>query len=185
MGLRYSITGYIIKKGSHIETSVNSAGTALTTVQSTFPIIRLADLYLLYAEILNECLDAPTQEVYDYVDIIRHRAGLEGVVESWAKYSNTPDKPSTQAGMRDIIRQERMIELAFEGKRFWDVRRWLTAETEMNKPIRGWNIMGEVPEDYYNVITLYPMTFSKREYLWPIRQGELLKNTNLVQNPGW
>jgi hypothetical protein len=185
MGLRYSITGYIIKKGSHIETAVNSAGSALATVQSTFPIIRLADLYLLYAEVLNECLDAPNQEVYDYVDMIRRRAGLEGVVESWAKYSNIPDKPSTQAGMRDIIRQERMIELAFEGKRFWDIRRWLTAETEMNKPVRGWNIMGEVPEDYYNVITLYPMTFSKKEYLWPIRQGELLKNTNLVQNPGW
>ncbi|MDR2384222.1 MAG: RagB/SusD family nutrient uptake outer membrane protein [Tannerella sp.] len=185
MGLRYSITGYLIKKGSHIETSVNSAGTSLTTVQSTFPIIRLADLYLLYAEALNECLDVPAQEVYDYVDMIRRRAGLEGVTDSWEKYSNIPNKPSTQAGMRDIIRQERMIELAFEGKRFWDVRRWLIAETEMNKPVRGWNIMGEVPEDYYNLITLYSMTFSKKEYLWPIRQGELLKNTNLVQNPGW
>jgi hypothetical protein len=185
MGLRYSITGYMIKKGSHIETSVNSAGTALTTVQSTFPIMRLADLYLLYAEALNECLDAPSQEVYDYVDRIRHRAGLDGVVNSWAKYSSIPDKPTAKSGMRDIIRQERMIELAFEGKRFWDIRRWLMAETEMNKPIRGWNIMGEVPEDYYNVITLYQLSFSKKEYLWPIRQGELLKNTNLIQNPGW
>ncbi|GHV30814.1 starch-binding protein [Bacteroidia bacterium] len=185
MGLRYSITGYLIKKGSHVETQVNSAGTSLTTVQASFPIMRLADLYLLYAEALNEYLDTPTQEVYDYVDLIRHRAGLEGVVESWAKYSNIPDKPTSKTGMREIIRQERMIELAFEGKRFWDVRRWLIAETEMNKPIRGWNIMGEVPEDYYNVLTLRQMSFSKREYLWPIRQGELLKNTNLIQNPGW
>ncbi len=184
-GLRYSITGYLIKKGSHIETQVNSAGTALTTVQSTFPIMRLADLYLLYAEALNECLDAPTQEVYEYVDIIRHRAGLEGVVDSWKKYSNVPDKPLSKNGMRDIIRQERMIELAFEGKRFWDVRRWLLAETELNKPVRGWNIMGEVAEDYYNVITLNSLSFSKKEYLWPIRQGELLKNPNLLQNPGW
>jgi hypothetical protein len=185
MGLRYSITGFIIKKGSHIETAVNSAGTALTTASSTFPVFRLADLYLLYAEALNECLDVPSAEVYQYVDIIRHRAGLEGVVDSWNKYSVFPDKPSTQAGMRNIIRQERMIELAFEGKRLWDLRRWLLSETEMNKPIRGWNIMGETPEDYYNIVTIYPLTFSKKEYLWPIRQGELLKNPNLIQNPGW
>jgi hypothetical protein len=184
-GLRYSITGYLVKKASHIETQVNSAGTALTTVSSSFPIMRLADLYLLYAEALNECVDAPTQEVYHYVDLVRERAGLDGVVNSWKNFSNYSDKPASQSGMRDIIRQERMIELAFEGKRFWDVRRWMTAETELNKPVRGWNIMGEVPEDYYNVITLSPLAFYKRDYLWPIRQGELLKNPNLKQNPGW
>lgn len=183
MGLRYAITGYTIKKGSHIETQVNSSGT--TTVQGTFPIMRLADLYLLYAEALNECQDEPIQEVYDYVDLIRRRAGLEGVMDSWRKYSKYPEKPATQSGMREIIRRERMIELAFEGKRFWDVRRWLTAETEMNKPIRGWNTMGEVADDYYNIIVINPLQFNKREYLWPIRQGELLKNTNLIQNPGW
>jgi hypothetical protein len=185
MGLRYSSTGYLQKKGSHIETQVNAAATGLSTVQGTFPIIRLADLYLLYAEALNECLDAPNQEVYHYVDMIRNRAGLEGVTESWAKYSNLPDKPASKSGMREIIRQERTVELAFEGKRFWDVRRWLTAEKELNQPVKGWNVMGEVPEDYYNVITLSPLSFSKRDYLWPIRQGELLKNRNLIQNPGW
>jgi hypothetical protein len=145
----------------------------------------LADLYLLYAEALNEYLDAPNGEVYEYVDKIRTRAGLEGVVNSWAKYSIIPDKPLSKTGMREIIRQERMIELAFEGKRFWDVRRWLTAETEMNKPIRGWNFKGEVPEEFYNVITIYPLGFSKKDYLWPIRQEELLRNNNLIQNPGW
>ncbi|MDR0714752.1 MAG: RagB/SusD family nutrient uptake outer membrane protein [Bacteroidales bacterium] len=187
MGLRYSVTGYAVKKGSHIETSVNSSGTSLTTTQSSFPIIRLADLYLLYAEALNECLDEPNEEVYEYVNKIRTRAGLEGVVESWRAYTDPTysEKPSSQSGMRDIIRQERMIELAFEGKRFWDVRRWLLAETELNKPIRAWNIMGEVPEDYYNVITLHQLSFSEKEYLWPIRQGEMLKSTNLIQNPGW
>ncbi|GAP72692.1 hypothetical protein SAMD00024442_4_40 [Candidatus Symbiothrix dinenymphae] len=184
-GLRFSITGYLLKKGTHIETQVDAGGTRLTTQSASFPIMRLADLYLLYAEALNEYLDAPNQEVYDYVDLIRTRAGLKGVVESWATYSTVTDKPASKTGMRDIIRQERMIELAFEGKRFWDVRRWLIAETELNKPIRGWNIMGETPEDYYNVITLSPLSFTKKEYLWPIRQGELLKNPNLVQNPGW
>ncbi|MDR2037546.1 MAG: RagB/SusD family nutrient uptake outer membrane protein [Bacteroidales bacterium] len=185
MGLRYSITGYLVKKGSHIETQVNSAGTSLNTVQSTFPIMRLADLYLLYAEALNESLDVPSQEVYDYVDSIRYRAGLQGVVDSWRQYSKYSEKPNSKTGMREIIQKERMIELAFEGKRFWDLRRWLLAETEMNRAVRAWNIMGTVPEDYYNLITLYNLQFSKKEYLWPIRHGELLKNTNLVQNPGW
>jgi hypothetical protein len=187
LGIRYAITGYDIKKGSHIETAVNSAGTSLTTVQSTFPIIRLADLYLLYAEALNEAEDsqAARSEAIAWLDTIRFRAGLEGVIDSWTKYSIRPDKPYSQEGLREIIHRERMSELAFEGKRFWDVRRWLTAETEMNNPVQGWNIMGEVPEDYYNVVTLHNLTFSKKEYLWPIAQSELQKNPNLIQNPGW
>jgi hypothetical protein len=183
--LRYSVTGYLLKKGSHIESAYNTAGTSFTTTQATFPIMRLADLYLLYAEALNECVPEPTPEVYHYVDVIRERAGLQGVELSWRQFSEYPDRPLSQEGMRRIIRQERLIELAFEGKRFWDLRRWMTAEVEMNKPVRGWNVMGEVPEDYYNVVTISSLTFNKRDYLWPIRQGEILKNPNLKQNPGW
>jgi hypothetical protein len=185
--LRYSITGYLIKKGSHIETAVNDAGTSLTTVQSTFPIMRLADLYLLYAETLNEAENSETArtEAIRYVDRIRTRAGLKGVVESWREFSINTDKPSTQFGLRSIIHQERLNELAFEGKRFWDLRRWLTAETEMNRPVQGWNIMGETPEEYYRPVTFQILSFGKKDYLWPIMQEELLKNPNLIQNPGW
>lgn len=183
--IRYSITGYLPKKGSHFETAVNTASTGISRVQTSTPILRLADLYLLYAEALNESLDTPTQEVYDYVDLIRRRAGLEGVVDSWKKYSLLPEKPTTRDGMREIIQQERLIELAFEGKRFWDIRRWLLAETLMNEPVKGWNTMGETANDYYNVLTLYPLQFNKKEYLWPIRHEELRINANLIQNPGW
>jgi hypothetical protein len=186
-GLRYSITGYLLKKGSHSETAVNDAGTSLATVQSTFPVIRLADLYLLYAETLNEAENSETAraEAIRYADRIRVRAGLKGVVESWKNFSINPDKPSTQAGLRSIIHQERLNELAFEGKRFWDLRRWLTAETEMNGSVQGWNVMGETPEDYYNLVTFKILSFGKKDYLWPIMQEELLKNPNLIQNPGW
>lgn len=62
----------------------------------SFPIIRLADLYLMYAEALNESQESPTQDVYDYVDLVRERAGLKGVKESWSKYSKSPDKPNTK-----------------------------------------------------------------------------------------
>jgi len=182
-GLRYSITGYYPKKGSHYESA--RVGSSYNYVSATFPIIRLADLYLLYAEALNESLESPNQGVYDYVDIVRLRAGLEGVVESWEKYSRLSAKPETKEGMREIIRQERMIELAFEGKRFWDVRRWRIATDLLNQPVRGWNVHGATTADYNNVVTIASPNFTAKEYLWPIRDEELRTNHNLIQNPGW
>ena len=65
----------------------------------------------MYAEALNESQESPTQDVYDYVDLVRERAGLKGVKESWSKYSKSPDKPNTKNGMREIIRMERLNEL--------------------------------------------------------------------------
>ncbi|MDR2773629.1 MAG: RagB/SusD family nutrient uptake outer membrane protein [Tannerella sp.] len=184
-GLRYSITGYWSKKGSHFESLRSNEGRTLTMISTSYPIIRLADLYLLYAEALNESLDAPGEEVYHYIDRVRKRAGLEGVTESWGKFSRLKNKPSTKDGMREIIRQERMIELAFEGKRFWDIRRWKTAFELLNQPVRGWNIMGSTTDEYYNVVTVEVPTFTTKEYLWPVRDLELRTNENLIQNPGW
>lgn len=183
-GLRYSMTGYWAKKPGHFETTTSSTG-ATTVVRTCFPIMRLSDLYLLYAEALNESLAAPTAEVYQYVDSVRIHAGLEGVVDSWQKYSKVGSKPATKDGMREIIHQERMIELAFEGKRFWDIRRWKKATDYMNQPVRGWNIDGQIASDFYNVVTIYPLEFSNKEYLWPISQSELRTNNKLVQNLGW
>jgi hypothetical protein len=164
---------------------VSTSSSSNVIVRSTFPIIRLADLYLLYAEALNESLENPSQEVYYYVDLVRERAGLKGVVESWQASSIYPSKPSTKEGMREIIQQERMIELAFEGKRFWDIRRWKTAHYWLNQPIRGLNADGETPEEFNTVRVLYTPEFSTKDYLFPIRQHNLRVNPNLVQNPYW
>lgn len=179
----FSATGYFVKKLISPKNAINQT-TIKTNYNFPFPIIRLGDLYLLYAEALNEIAEAPTVEVYDYVDRIRVRAGLDGVVESWSAYSKNPDKPTTKAGMREIIRKERMIELAFEGQRFWDLRRWKMAADFMNRPIRGWNIAGP-GLDFYNVTTLFVPSFSFKDYLWPISTDEIIANPNLVQNPGW
>jgi hypothetical protein len=184
-GLRYSITGYYLKKSVHFETTRSVTGGSLTTVMTSFPIFRLADLYLLYAEALNESLNTPNAEVYKYVDLVRQRAGLEGVVDSWKAYSRLGSKPSTKEGMRNIIQQERMIELAFEGKRFWDIRRWKIASDLLNKPIKGWNVQGTTTANYYNVVTIEAIGFTDKEYLWPIKDGDLRTNKNLIQNPGW
>jgi hypothetical protein len=182
--LRYSISGYWARRTSHFE-SVSLTSSSNVIVRSTFPIYRLADLYLLYAEALNETLTTPNEDVYQYIDLVRERAGLKGIVESWAEASRYPEKPKTKEGMRDIIRQERMIELAFEGKRYWDLLRWKTAYKWFNEPISGLNFEGSTVQEYNTVITYETPQFTNREYLAPIRNYNLRVNTNLVQNPYW
>lgn len=182
--LRHSPTGYWAKKPCHVNSS-NTADGNLTVVRSTYPIYRLADLYLMYAEALNESLAAPTPEVYSAIDAVRNRAGLDGVVESWNNHSIYPDKPSSKEGMRDIIRMERTNELAFEGKRFWDIRRWKTAHIHMNKPVKGLNVNGTTTEDFNTIVTIGLQSFTTKEYLWPIRMYDLQVNTKLTQNPEW
>lgn len=181
--IRFCRSGYFVKKATSFETSTTA--TSLITTRYTYPIMRLADLYLMYAEALNESSDAPSPEVYQYVDLIRDRAGLKGVVESWSNYSNVPNKPLNKAGMREIIRQERMIELCFESKRFWDIRRWKLGHIYYNRPERGWNADGNSLETYYNITTYNQYEFTTKQYLWPIREAELHKNINLLQNPYW
>lgn len=149
-----------------------------------WPVMRLANLYLLYAEALNE-VEGPSEKVYELLDMIRTRSGLPGVVEAWSTYSRNPDKPATKEGLREIIHRERTVELAFEGQRFWDLKRWKKAVDELNKPITGWDIEQQTPQGYYRERVLHQQTFATKDYLWPIAETELLANRNTVQNPGW
>jgi hypothetical protein len=180
----FSITGYGAKK-MHSFKNGFTANTTGVREYFPFPIMRLANLYLMYAEALNE-FSGPGEEVYRYLDLIRARVGLEGVKESWQKYSNRPEKPNTKDGLREIIHQERTIELALEGKRFWDLRRWKQIN-EYNVQPRGWNVRGETAEDFYRVIEVArtPVKFSIRDYFFPIKESSLIVNRNLVQNYGW
>jgi len=180
---KFSITGYFPKKLVSYENAFGSSNSYSTNTYS-FPYIRLAELYLNYAEALNE-YSGPSTEVYSYIDQIRERAGLEGVVQSWQLYANSPEKPTTIDGLRDIIQKERLIELSFENHRYWDLRRWKLLQDYMNRPIQGWDIDSEETEGYYNLITFFNQKFTMRNYLWPIRSEILLLNPNLVQNPGW
>lgn len=180
---RWSQSGYWAKKLVYYENVQATSGSGYTSRSYPFPVVRLADLYLLYAESLNES-SGPTT-AYEWIDRVRARAGLKGVVESWASHSNQPSKPSSQEGLRDIIQDERMIELVFEGQRFWDLRRWKRASEFMNRDIRAWNVEGETTDTYYNVITVGTYKFLNRDYLWPIAEADLIANSNLIQNPGW
>lgn len=178
----YSMTGYWAKKLVNPQ-SVSSA-TEVTIQSYPWPVIRLADLYLLYAEALNEW-QGPGAETFKWIDLVRARAGLQGVETSWQQFSKNPGAPATKTGLRKIIHQERLIELAFEGQRFWDLRRWKEAEAVLNQPVTGWNVFGKTTADYYQVKYIYNQVFRKKDYLWPVREEDLIENKNLVQSPGW
>lgn len=190
----YSATGYFTKKLVNYKTGLNDAGTGFVSYTYFWPNIRLADLYLLYAEALNESQAQPTAEIWEnWIDPIRLRSGLKGVEESWTLYSNKPDKFRDKNGLRDIIHQERVIELALEGHFYYDMRRWSGGSrvdrydimTEMNQPIKGWNYDGTDDLSYNTVRTVYNVSFSLRDYLWPIKESDINENPNLIQNPGW
>jgi hypothetical protein len=180
---RFTPTSFYLKKYYNYQSVYNV--TAYIAKRWSIPIFRLADLYLLYAESLNETLAAPNSEVYKYVDMIRERAGLSSVADSWTNYSAFPQKYLTKVGMRDIIHKERNIELAFEGQRFYDVRRWKEALQTFSQPVKGWNINGTDPKDFYQVVQLRSIQYNPRDILWPIKQSTMSVNTNLIQNPGW
>lgn len=183
-GERSCVTGYWAKKLVNME-SAQTGKTTYSAQAYAYPVIRLADLFLLYAEALNEAKSTPDPDVYTYLNKVRDRAGLEGVKESWAKYSLNPNKPNTQEGMREIIRRERLIELALEGHRFWDLRRWLLSVDYFSQPVTGWNVTMKEAEDYYIETTIATQKFTARDYLWPLSISLLDKNPNLVQTIGW
>lgn len=178
---RYCPFGYWPHKLASIESG--EAGQFWQVTPYAFPAMRLADLYLSYAEALLE-----TNKLADsknWIDKVRVRAGLKTVDEAWLTYSVNPNKPNTKEGLREIMHRERLIEMAFEGSRFWDVRRWLEAESYCNVPVQSWNPQESTPEKYYQAQTLYYPTFTTKNYFFPIAESEITKNPNLVQNYGW
>ncbi|MDR2038476.1 MAG: RagB/SusD family nutrient uptake outer membrane protein [Bacteroidales bacterium] len=179
------VTGYYPKKYVHYESTY--ATSAFNTRDYPFPIMRLSDLYLLYAEALNEAADNETNrnDALTYVNMVRDRAGLPSVEDAWDNFSSNPTKYKSQLGLRQIIQQERLIELSFEGHRFWDIRRWKTAMEAYNTPIRGWDLKQSQPEFFYKPIVLQKQNFGIKDYFWPIRESNITTNRNLVQNIGW
>ncbi|MDR2472185.1 MAG: RagB/SusD family nutrient uptake outer membrane protein [Tannerella sp.] len=180
----YNTTGYWPKKLVHLLTAYRNANDIFTE-SYPWPDFRFADLLLITAEAINES-KGPVSEVFDYIDLVRQRAGLNGVVESWKK-SDQPDYPTaSKDNLRNIIRRERQVEFACEGINYWDSHRWKTAMREQgNLIVQGWNIRGENATDYYVPTTYYTKRFTFREYLAPIPEYEIINNPNLIQNPGW
>jgi hypothetical protein len=178
----YSVTGYYTKKLVNWE--MVASATNITVERYPWPVMRLGDLYLLYAEALNETDNRP--QALEYLNLIRDRAGLKSVESSWTNFSKNPGKYADKNGLRDIIQQERLIEMAFEGSRFWDLRRWKKAGELLNQPVYGWDVIRSDYADYNRRVLLFNQSFnSPRDYFWPIKDNSIRVNQNLVQNPGW
>lgn len=171
-------TGYYMRKFlGNFATS-----TAYTAQNHNFPIFRIAEIMLNYAEALNE-YSGPVTAVYTNLINIRKRAGIAAGTDGRYGLSAT----LTQAQMRDVIRNERRIEMAFEEQRYWDLRRWKLAETALNKNLSGVRITRTSTGTFtYQYATAGSITFtSPKMYLYPIPFSELNKNPNLTQNYGW
>jgi len=176
-----NITGYWPKK---LVNYLSVYDDGFVPIDFHLPVMRLAGLYLLYAEASNEA-NGPTADAISYIDMVRARAGLGGVISSWATYSNNPSKPSTKEGLRAIIHQERRIELCFEAQSGWDLRRWKEMQTVLSSPQQGWHIYETDPGNYYQPTNALIPVFGIKNYLWPIQDNNLIIDPNLVQNAYW
>ena len=184
-----NLTGYYIKKFDNADVAFKDYYSNSTS-ESGDILLRLPDLLLASAEAWNEYLDKPDDRVYAPLDRVRVRAGIDKVRDAWNNYARNPQKVTTQAGMREIIRQEWNIEFAFEGRRFYNLRRWMTAHEELNTPLYGWNILGDTEERFFNNYTKPIVVWKKRsftaprDYLFPIGSEEVMIS-GCVQNPDW
>ena len=178
----HSPTGYYPKKPINYRNVLE--GTSYNVIGYLFPNMRLGDLFLLYAEAANE-YNGPSPEVFEYLNAIRNRAGIHTVQKSWDDYSTQPGKYNTKEGLREIIRQERRIELNTESQVYWDLLRWKMAEEVLSQPMFGWDKRGVTPQEFYKITVIHQRQFRKKDYFNPIREYELQRNQNLLQSPGW
>lgn len=139
-------------------------------------LFRYAEVLLNYAEAMNEYLEIPNQSVYDAVNQIRKRAKIPQL--------NIRMELSKEE-MRQRVRNERRVELAFEEHRFWDVRRWDEGNAYFNRPVHGMRITVNGEEIAYEPFVVEERIFETKMNYYPIPQSELQKNGELVQNLGW
>ena len=181
-------TGIAIQKIVHPESYPQSAQTLKLYPN---PIIRVADLYLMKAEALNEYYGPEHPGVLESINEVRRRAGIPDVEEAYGANSEwvtdeARNKHLDQIGMREIILRERANEFAFESAhRFWDMQRWKLSVNEFSRPLLGWDYRGASARSFFVLRNFQPRQWSVTECLWPINEIEMSHNVNLIQNPGW
>ena len=173
---RSTRTGYYMKKRLRMDVNCDPAATSKQPHYD--PRIRFTEMFLAYAEAANEAWGPKEKNdrnysAYDIIKAIRKRAGVGGANDPYLE-----ECAADQDKMRELIRNERRLELCFEGFRFWDVRRW---KLDLNEPVYGleWNGNG------YRRITVEERSYEDYMYYCPIPNSEVLKYSNLIQNKGW
>ena len=173
-------TGYYMKKllrqDINLDPNVNSKQNHYTAR------IRYTELYLDYAEAANEAY-GPTGgsgfSAYDVIKAIRQRAGIKdenGEDPYLESIKNDKDK------MRELIRNERRIELCFEGFRFWDLRRW---KLDITEEAKGVSITNVGAGKKYETISVEKRNFKENGYYGPVPYDQILNFPSLTQNKGW
>lgn len=190
----YNRTGYSSRKFLHQEDNYYGWDWSRCRAK-TVPMVRYAEILIGYVEAMNEMEGSYTdetngitvtrdvQEIVKYFNMIRYRAGQPGITEADAASKNR---------MNELIIEERKIEFAFEGHRYYDLRRWGLAQQYIGAPIYGYNVDARTNERqrFYTPIILdkeeiYRRTFNQKMYFYPIPKNTIERNRKLVQNPGW
>jgi len=163
-------TGYYLRKFLNEDVNIQTGGSSSGHV---VPLFRLAEIYLNYAEALNEC-DPTNPDIVLYLNKVRNRASLPNV------------SALSQEQMRAVIQHERRVELAFEEHRSWDVRRWKIASSTLGVPLMGVQIERKPLGGYtYMPVKVEQRVFQPKMYWYPIPQSEVLKLKQWKQNNGW
>ena len=163
-------TGYYLRKFLNEDVNIQTGGSSSGHV---VPLFRLAEIYLNYAEALNEC-DPTNPDIALYLNKVRNRASLPNV------------SALSQEQMRTVIQHERRVELAFEEHRSWDVRRWKIASSTLGAPLMGVQIERKPLGGYtYMPVKVEQRVFQPKMYWYPIPQSEVLKLKQWKQNNGW
>lgn len=173
-------TGYYMRKLLRMDVNLNPL--YLNSQKHYIPHIRYTEMFLNYAEAANEAWGPVGKgthgySAYDVIKAIRNRAGIgttngDPYLEECAK---------NQGLMRELIRNERRLELCFEGFRFWDLRRWKISLTKLTETAVGTNKVNNV-QTYPNIEV---RGYKDYMYYGPIPYSEILKWDNLKQNKGW
>lgn len=172
-------TGYYLKKYCHSAISLASSS-KYKTDNHTWITFRLGEFYLNYAEAVYKYLGSPYSKTTEFpmsavesINKIRARVSMPNFPTTltndafWKKYEN-----------------ERMVELAFEGHRFWDVRRWKEGDAYF-KSIQEMKLTKNADGTFTYTRKVVNRSWDDKMYLFPIPQSERMKNPNLTQNPGW
>jgi hypothetical protein len=188
-------TGYYLAKLLREDANPNSSN--LVEQQHIYPRIRYTEIFLAFAEAANDAW-GPTGDggtghsAYDVIKAIRERAGIApaapGTTERTDAYLEECKLDKTK--MTSLIRNERRIELCFENKRFWDIRRWLLP---LDEPVNGMKIekidseKDPDPDNLtYTIFKVEDRVYDNSyQHYGPIPRGEILKWSKLTQNKGW
>lgn len=190
-GAVYNLTGYTCRKFVNPLDALTGSGAR--TLGKSFPIIRYAEILLAYAEALNNIGDGNSFEIDGQVytrdkeaikkafNQIRYRAGLPGI---------TDNDLATVEGFNGIVQRERMIELFWEGQRYYDIRRWGIVDEIEREPMMGLNVEQAEWEGFYQPTIIQHSSVMKRDFkpkmvLLPLHLDEIRKVATLDQNPGW